>query len=195
MRKNTLASLEDGNKTNRRIPTHTDKRVDFLLCPSCFWCASYFNFGELSVIKCPVCHNNYIEQLPVSTRWGLTEREQLCLIPIAACGTFILIVVAYTANMIGIHPSSKYGHASTNITNWLIIINLHSNTVVLASTATALHSTEITGVLGTVNKEAQVICYHQCNICGIIFDCESHKRCGLPFYGSKVRCALCTNYV
>ena len=64
--KTTLSSLEDGSETNRRIPTNTDKRVDFLLCPSCFWCASYFNFGELSIVKCPVCHNSRIEQLPVS---------------------------------------------------------------------------------------------------------------------------------
>ena len=50
LRKNTLSSLEDGSEINRRISTHPDKRVDFLLCPSYFWCASYFNFGELSMI-------------------------------------------------------------------------------------------------------------------------------------------------
>jgi hypothetical protein len=64
--KTTLSSLEDGSETNRRIPANTDKQVDFLLCPSCFWCASYFNFSELSIVKCPVCHNSRIEQLPVS---------------------------------------------------------------------------------------------------------------------------------
>jgi hypothetical protein len=64
--KTTLSSLEDGSETNRRIPANTDKKVDFLLCHSCFWCASYFNFGELSIVRCPVCDNSRIEQLPLS---------------------------------------------------------------------------------------------------------------------------------
>lgn len=65
LRENTLSSLEHGSETYRRILTTTHNRVDFLLCPSCFWCASYFNFDELSIISCPLCHNDYIEQLPV----------------------------------------------------------------------------------------------------------------------------------
>jgi hypothetical protein len=68
LRKNTLSSLEDGSETSRNFLANTDKRVDFLLCRSCFWCASYLNFGELSIIRCPICHNNYMEQLPVSTQ-------------------------------------------------------------------------------------------------------------------------------
>jgi hypothetical protein len=66
--KTTLSRLADGSETNRNFPAKTDKQVDFLLCPSCFWCASYFNFGELSIIRCPMCHNNHMEQLPVSTQ-------------------------------------------------------------------------------------------------------------------------------
>ena len=67
LRKNTLLVLEGGEKIDK-ISNNVNKRVDFLLCPSCFWCASYFNFDELSVIRCPLCHNNHMEQLPVSTR-------------------------------------------------------------------------------------------------------------------------------
>jgi hypothetical protein len=67
--KTTLSRLADGSETNRNFPAKTDKQVDFLLCPSCFWCASYFNFGELSIIRCPMCHNNHMEQVPVSTQW------------------------------------------------------------------------------------------------------------------------------
>jgi hypothetical protein len=67
-RKNTLSSLEHGNETYHSILTITHNRIDFLLCPSCFWCASYFNFGELSIISCPLCRNDYIEQLPVSNQ-------------------------------------------------------------------------------------------------------------------------------
>jgi hypothetical protein len=65
LRKNTLLALEDGSKTIVKISNNIEKRVDFLFCPSCFWCASYLNFGELSVIRCPICHNT-IDQLPVS---------------------------------------------------------------------------------------------------------------------------------
>jgi hypothetical protein len=65
-RKDTLSSLEGCSATVGKIPNDIDKRVDFLLCPSCFWCATYFNFGELTIIRCPVCHDNHIDQLPVS---------------------------------------------------------------------------------------------------------------------------------
>ena len=68
LRENTLSSLEHDSETNHRIPTPTEKRVDFLLCPSCFWCASYFNFHGLSIISCPLCHNDRVEQLPVSNQ-------------------------------------------------------------------------------------------------------------------------------
>lgn len=65
----TLSRLADRSETNHNFPDKTDKQVDFLLCPSCFWCASYFDFGELSIIRCPICHNNRMEQLPVATQW------------------------------------------------------------------------------------------------------------------------------
>ena len=42
--------------------------------------------------------------------------------------------------------------------------------------------------------EAQLICYHQCKICGIVFDCdETQQKCGLPFYNTKIKCSLCAN--
>ena len=66
LRKNTLFSLEIGSETSPRIPI--DKRVDFLICQTCLWCASCFNFDELSLISCPLCHNEHIEQLPVSNQ-------------------------------------------------------------------------------------------------------------------------------
>ena len=37
----------------------------FLFCDSCFWCASYFNSKSVSIAKCPSCHNNKIERLPI----------------------------------------------------------------------------------------------------------------------------------
>jgi predicted Zn-ribbon and HTH transcriptional regulator len=67
LRKNILLALEGRNEKNDKISNDIDRRVDFLLCPSCFWCASYFNSEEVSVIRCPMCHNNRIDQRPVST--------------------------------------------------------------------------------------------------------------------------------
>jgi hypothetical protein len=67
LRKNTLLALEGGSEKVDKISNYINKRVDFLLCPSCFWCASYFNAGEVSFIRCPMCYNNHIDQRPVST--------------------------------------------------------------------------------------------------------------------------------
>jgi hypothetical protein len=43
------------------------KKIYFLICGSCFWCASYYDTGNLSkVAKCPCCDNNSIEFIPIS---------------------------------------------------------------------------------------------------------------------------------
>jgi hypothetical protein len=42
------------------------KRIHFLLCESCFWCASYISSKSVSVAKCPNCYNNKIEWMPIS---------------------------------------------------------------------------------------------------------------------------------
>ena len=41
------------------------KRIHFLLCESCFWCASYISSKSVSVAKCPNCYNNKIEWMPI----------------------------------------------------------------------------------------------------------------------------------
>ena len=66
LRINTLSGLENGSEVNRRIITQIDAGIDFVLCRSCYWCASYFNFGEMTIITCPMCHSNRIDQLPLS---------------------------------------------------------------------------------------------------------------------------------
>jgi hypothetical protein len=47
--------------------TSVIKKVDFLLCNSCFWCASYLNL-ETALIRfqCPSCKENAIEWMPIS---------------------------------------------------------------------------------------------------------------------------------
>jgi rubrerythrin len=41
------------------------KKIDFLLCNSCFWCASYLNMRDYADIECPSCKQNTIEWMPL----------------------------------------------------------------------------------------------------------------------------------
>jgi hypothetical protein len=41
-------------------------KIDFLLCESCFWCASYFNNYKMVVTKCPICGYKKIGSMPIS---------------------------------------------------------------------------------------------------------------------------------
>jgi hypothetical protein len=43
------------------------KQIHFLLCGSCFWCASYLDLCE-TVEKCPSCMNDKVESMPVSDK-------------------------------------------------------------------------------------------------------------------------------
>ena len=38
--KNTLLSMDGDGDTGGKISNDADNRVNFVLCPSCFWCAS-----------------------------------------------------------------------------------------------------------------------------------------------------------
>jgi hypothetical protein len=67
LRKNTLIAL-NGNVEPRggETPHNTDKGVNFLLCPSCFWCASSFSPDFTSLEKCPRCIEGNIEITPIA---------------------------------------------------------------------------------------------------------------------------------
>ena len=65
LRKGVMPSPEYRNKTSRRIHALNHNRIDFVLCPSCFWCASYFDFAEIT-IRCLRCGNDNVESLPIS---------------------------------------------------------------------------------------------------------------------------------
>ena len=41
-------------------------KINFLLCESCFWCASYFNNYRKVVTNCLICGNKKIESMPIS---------------------------------------------------------------------------------------------------------------------------------
>ncbi len=43
------------------------QKIHFLICGSCFWCASQYNTNSLSKLtKCPCCNNDSIESMPIS---------------------------------------------------------------------------------------------------------------------------------
>ena len=75
MSKNTLLSMEGDGDTGGRISNDADNGVNFLLCPSCFWCASCLPYQMLrtmavannsaSLAKCPSCIEGNIESVPV----------------------------------------------------------------------------------------------------------------------------------
>jgi hypothetical protein len=66
LRKNNISSLKHGRETGRRIlGLGNYSRIDFVLCSSCFWCASYFNCSG-GVTNCPTCNSDNIESLPIS---------------------------------------------------------------------------------------------------------------------------------
>ena len=39
---------------------------NFLMCKSCFWCASFLNSRYRSVSECPSCTNPELETMPIS---------------------------------------------------------------------------------------------------------------------------------
>ena len=41
-------------------------KINFLLCESCFWCASYFNNYRMVVTNCPSCSSSCVESMPIS---------------------------------------------------------------------------------------------------------------------------------
>ena len=74
--KNTLFGMGGGSDIGGKFSNDDDSRVNFLLCPSCFWCASYLPLQMLrtmaaaknsaSLSKCPSCSEGSIESVPVA---------------------------------------------------------------------------------------------------------------------------------
>jgi hypothetical protein len=64
-RKNTLFVLPSNIETTDEIQNYTRNRVNFLLCRSCFWCASCLS-QDSTFTKCPSCTEGNIESLPIA---------------------------------------------------------------------------------------------------------------------------------
>ncbi|MDP9287485.1 MAG: hypothetical protein M3P08_04730 [Thermoproteota archaeon] len=59
-------AMDSNEKTEASPIARISKKIDFILCNSCFWCASYLNLSSFGVIECPSCKENTIERMPLS---------------------------------------------------------------------------------------------------------------------------------
>jgi hypothetical protein len=55
-------------KTKGIVINNNNNKIHFLLCGSCFWCASRFNNIDdtTTTTKCPCCDNTRVESIPIS---------------------------------------------------------------------------------------------------------------------------------
>jgi hypothetical protein len=71
------AKLSSNTIENDKIQQLTS-RVYFVICNSCYWCASYFGFNDLEslsasssssshILDCHVCNSHNTELIPIST--------------------------------------------------------------------------------------------------------------------------------
>jgi len=78
-KRKSMKSIEEQNERRRRGSNaitalnvqNVMTQMRFLLCHSCFWCASYIglssNTKTTDFIKCIICKNGKIESLPIVT--------------------------------------------------------------------------------------------------------------------------------
>jgi len=65
--RHVTTALASNEKMGASTIARISKKIDFLLCNSCFWCASYLNLrSSFVVIECPSCKENTIEWMPLS---------------------------------------------------------------------------------------------------------------------------------
>jgi Zn finger protein HypA/HybF involved in hydrogenase expression len=66
--------LKKAKLENNEILQPIDK-IYFVICNSCYWCASYFSIDDLEslsassshVLDCPICNSHNTELIPIST--------------------------------------------------------------------------------------------------------------------------------
>jgi MEDS: MEthanogen/methylotroph, DcmR Sensory domain len=75
-----VPALDNNDNNNGDDKKGLSKQIHFLLCESCFWCASYLSSKSVSVAKCPNCHDNKIKWMPISNinlyKLAMTSRLQ-----------------------------------------------------------------------------------------------------------------------
>jgi hypothetical protein len=57
----------DGNNVSRDKVSISNKAI-FLICNSCFWCASYLRSNpQLTINRCPSCRGIFLEYMPIAS--------------------------------------------------------------------------------------------------------------------------------
>ena len=65
--KNEIYSQSTQNSIEPQSYAHP-RRINFLICRLCFWCASYLYGAYKAAVMCPMCDNNSIESIPISDK-------------------------------------------------------------------------------------------------------------------------------
>ena len=70
LQKTKLSSNIKERENNNTIVQPTD-HIYFVICNSCYWCASYFSIdnmkSSLQVLRCHLCNSNNTELIPISS--------------------------------------------------------------------------------------------------------------------------------
>jgi hypothetical protein len=65
-----FSSFKDNEREDNSVLRPTD-HIYFVICNSCYWCASYFSIDDLEsssqVLKCHVCNSHNTELIPISS--------------------------------------------------------------------------------------------------------------------------------
>jgi rubrerythrin len=66
-------TVSTNNKSNANLPNNKNNvkyseshQKHFVVCESCFWCATYLINNITSVSACPICDNAKVEFLPIA---------------------------------------------------------------------------------------------------------------------------------
>jgi hypothetical protein len=66
----TSLNSKDTERENFKIKHQTNK-IYFVICNSCYWCASYFSIDDLEslaqVLRCHLCNSQNTELIPISS--------------------------------------------------------------------------------------------------------------------------------
>lgn len=62
----SVGHITNSNNDNYNTATRVSKKIHFLLCESCFWCASCLNVDKRTVTNCPSCIEVRLESMSIS---------------------------------------------------------------------------------------------------------------------------------
>ena len=59
-------------RTSDKLPSPSSSKkvldIQFLLCSSCFWCASFTGIHKRMITQCPSCNSVRLESMPISEK-------------------------------------------------------------------------------------------------------------------------------